>query len=256
MARFLVESRTLFQHVPRTGGTFVEEVIDQSGIQCNRWISKQDNRLCPKKHSLLAHYHRHQMALVDRVVCFVRHPVEYYSSVWRYLHDAAQFSKRWESGRMSALWRKWRWHPFKQAARLYRPDFAEWTEAVIESEPCWATRLMSLYVGPEDGEFAAFIGRTETLEADLLEVLERLGHRIDEKLILGRGRVNQSKTAPIPIPSELQERICREERVLIRRFYSPDTLDKRWCRRPPRPPGNARLPAPGTPQDRPEAGLG
>lgn len=233
MARFLPESGLLIQHIPRTGGTFVEDAIDRLGILCSRWASKQDSRKCPKKHSLLSHYHRDQMAVVKRVACFVRHPVAYYASAWRYLHESRMASRR----RLSHMWLRWRWHPFRQAALLYKQDFCEWMDAMIEQEPGWATRLAAWYVGPENGEFCDFIGRTETLVPDLIELLTRLGYSVDTELLDCMGRSNQSGLrSQVVVPDDFRERICREERVLIRRFYSPDTEAKRWYRRPPRLP--------------------
>lgn len=240
MARFIPDCGLLFQHVPRTGGTFVEQVVDGLGVEVNRWISKQNSKLCPKKHSLLSHYYREQMVLVKRIACFVRHPVDYYVTTWQYLNEARSIS----SGRLQQMWVRWKWHPFRQAAMAYRPDFSEWVDALIEAEPGWATRLMAWYVGPEHGEFCDFIGRTETLVPDLVELLTAVGHPVREDALLAAGRANAAKTSKPEVSDLVRERICREERVLIRRFYSADTEAKRWYRRPPR---NARLPAPGTP---------
>jgi len=223
MARFLIEPGALFQHIPRTGGTFVETAIDDLKIPCNRWISKQP-KSCPKKHSLFFHYHHDQKKSVRFVFTFVRHPVDYYSSVWRYLHDARLVRE----SRLSLLWTKHSWHPFRQAALLYKPDFAEWVDALLETEPAWATRLIGWYVGPEGGEFANFIGRTETLTADLANLLVNFGYQCEADALLQRPRLNLSFTPPPAIPDELRNRICREERVLIRRFYGTETATKRW----------------------------
>ena len=172
------------------------------------------------------------MGQVKQIVAFVRHPVDYYVTTWRYLHSSRYASYT----RLSNLWTRWRWHPFRQAALLYRADFCEWVDVMIEQEPGWATRLMAWYVGPEHGEFCDFIGRTETLVTDLAEVLNRLGHPVNESSLAAIGRVNQSPAEQVDVPDDLRARIEREERVLIRRFYGPDTADMRWFRRPPRNP--------------------
>ena len=223
MARYLIDSKALFQHIPRTGGTFVETVIDDMKIPCIRWISKQPLGY-PKKHCLFFYYQNHQKVNVKFVFAFVRHPVDYYMSTWRYLHDAAQF----RSSRLAALWSKFIWHPFRNVGLIYKPDFCEWVEGVLEQEPAWATRLMESYVGPEHGEFCQFIGRTETLRSDLANLLIHFNYQIDPSDLLKEPKVNKSLTPPPAIPDELRNRICREERVLIRRFYSEDTLVKRW----------------------------
>lgn len=239
MARFVPDCGLLIQHVPRTGGTFVEQVLDRADFEVFHWNSKQqDPKACPKKHSLLSHYCRDKMVLVKRVACFVRHPVSYYASTWQYLHESRLSSYR----RLTNIWNRWQWHPFRQAALLYRADFCEWVDVLLEQEPGWATRLMSWYAGPEHGEYCDFIGRTETIVPDLAELLGAFGHPVSMDALELIGRANAS-TVPKPcIPDELLARIEREERVLIRRFYSDSTLVKRWYKRPPR---NRRLPAPG-----------
>jgi len=230
MARFLHDSGVLIQHIPRTGGTFVEHAIDRLCISSTRWLGRQNIKDYPKKHALLSHYYWGQLAEVRHVVCFVRHPVDYYVSVWQYLHSTRQASRR----RLAHLWTRWRWHPHRQAALLYRADFCEWAEAVLEAEPCWATRLMTWYVGPEDGEYCTFIGRTDTLIPDLLELLPAFGYEVSEDVLIGIGKAN-AFVGRVEVPDELRARIEREERVLIRRFYGAAS-GKRWYRRLPRNP--------------------
>lgn len=222
MARFLPDSGALFQHVPRTGGTFVQEALTALAVPTTHWTKRVPDS--PKKHSLLNHYYPSYMVEVKLIFAFVRHPVDYYSSVWRYLHDARQVSRR----RFSLTITKHRWHPFKQAALLYKPDFCEWVDAMVEAEPAWATRLFESYVGPEDGEFCQFIGRTETVRSDLANLLIHFNYRIDPADLIKVPKANKSLSPPPDIPDELRNRICRQERVLIRRFYGHATMCKRW----------------------------
>ena len=226
MARLLYDPGLLIQHIPRTGGTFVEDVIAQLKIPCHKMLVRKQLSTV-KKHSLLFQYGTKQMERANAIACFVRHPADYYSSVWRYMHECRMISRT----RLANLWNRWPWHPFRQAALLYKPDFAEWVDAMTEHEPAWATRLFALYVGPECGEFCDFIGRTETLKADLIELLIRFGciSNPDQIDLIDRAEpANVALVSRVDIPNELRERICREERVLIRRFYGPNTLAKRW----------------------------
>lgn len=71
---------------------------------------------------------------------------------------------------------RWQWHPFKTAAKLFRPNFSQWCYALTSAEPAWATRLFEQYVGPEGGEFCRFIGHTETIELDFCSIAGSLGY--------------------------------------------------------------------------------
>ena len=105
---------------------------------------------------------------------------------------------------------------------------------MIEHEPGWATRLMGWYAGPENGEFCTFIGRNESLVEDLAEMLGRFGYSADRQILAAMGRKNATgPSSRVEVPDALREWICREERVLIRRFYGPGTMSKRLYRKSP-----------------------
>lgn len=215
MARYLLESKALFLHVPRTGGSWVERAIDLCQIKRVGWLEKQPLYL-PRKHCLLSHYHRTEMAKVDYVFAFVRHPVAYYESVWKWLGRNRNFMQS-----------HWRWHPHRAAGELYRPEFDDWVDAMLTNEPLWCTRLFEQYVGPPGGEFCNYIGRTETLARDFREVMEHLGHEENVKLhrpeLEALGKVNNidrklSWSAP------LLAKVLETERSVIERFCEPTKI--------------------------------
>ena len=118
MARFLPESGLLIQHMPRTGGTWVERAVRRCGIRHSNWISSQP-RWLPKKHSLITHYRFPKMARVRLIACFVRHPLAYYESVWKWM---ARGMKR----RGAVHLRRYSWHPRFCSVRWYQLDFNDW----------------------------------------------------------------------------------------------------------------------------------
>lgn len=233
MARFLPDSGTLFQHVPRTGGTFVEKAIDLLGIGCSRW-SKHVRKGFSKKHALLARYDFRMLGNVKFMFAFVRHPVEYYVSTWRYMQAEKNRHPRGlpEKDYLTSLTDDYfSWHPFRSAARLYRDDFASWVCKMVELEPGWCSRLFEWYVGPRGGEFVDFIGRTETLVDDVKAVLIYLGYADEVERNqdeLGRLRVNESQTPRPDMSNSLAELILRSERTALSQFWEPETASKRW----------------------------
>jgi hypothetical protein len=232
VARFLPDSGALFQHVPRTGGTFVEKAIDLLGIGCSRW-SKHVRKGFSKKHALLARYDFRALGNVKFTFAFVRHPVEYYVSTWRYMQAEKNRHPRGlpEKDYLTSLTDDYfSWHPFRSAARLYQDDFASWVCQMVEHEPGWCSRLFEWYVGPRGGEFVDFIGRTETLASDFTEVMAALGYHRQGFLgeLVLRPRVNESQT-PRPIVSDLiKQAILRSERTTLAQFWGTETKDRRW----------------------------
>lgn len=220
MARYLTKSRALFQHVPRTGGSWVEKAIDLCGIERVGWLEKQPPWL-PRKHALLGHYHRRPLARVEFVFAFVRHPIPYYESTWKWLRaNGAEFMQK-----------HWTWHPHMTAARHYHSDFNRWVEAMLNEEPLWYTRLIEQYVGPEGGEFVDWIGRTETMTVDLPVLLESLGYRAEVKRYRDELQA-LSNTNVIPERIDwspgLPARVERAERSVIERFCTGTNEARRF----------------------------
>lgn len=127
---------------------------------------------------------------------------------------------------------KWHWHPNVDAVRVWDDDFNVWVRNMIDTFPGWLGRMYAQYVGPEGGEFAHFIGRTQTLDADLKRVLVYLGHG-EQYLRYQRQIIDWPKTrrssGPRPGYNEdVKAALIASERECIRRFYSPLTINKRF----------------------------
>ena len=196
MARFLSSSRALFQHIPRTGGTWVEQAIDYLGIHRSRWICKQPRRL-PRKHALLRHYYPNEAAKVNYVFTFVRHPVSYYESNWRWLNG---FRKNKRSIQRIAnpkrSGQQWDWHPQRIPAKHFHPDFNVWMQRILDNEPAWCTRLFEWYCGPEGGEYCNYIGRQESLVHDFIEVIASyLNYDLTDEQIAGLHELNEKNSS-------------------------------------------------------------
>jgi len=223
MSRFLRASNSLFLHIPRTGGTWVKSVIAAGGIR-----SCQCNGKGPWSHCLIGHYEKEWFERFDFFFSFVRHPLSYYESAWKYCCEKTRSPLG-----PKALCR-WKMHPFSKVCRVHEElkceNFDRWVEGVLEHEPCWYTRLIESFVGPEYREFHQFIGRTETIHQDLSDVLCHLGHKIDEDLVRDHPRKNVN-SRKIIWNSDLKARVLFGERDMIKRFYGEKTTDKRWYER-------------------------
>jgi len=220
MARYLPDTKTLIQHIPRCAGTFVEKAIEAADIKFVRWVSKQASWL-PKKHSMLNHYHRNQMARVENVAAFVRHPITYYESVFKWLTRM--------KGKHKGMHDHWRWHPHKTADHWYEEangHFDDWVWLILRKEPMWYTRMIEQYVGPDGGEFCDFIGRTESVAADLADLLTHLGYSFKPHAFASVERKN-AIVSDLVWKGSLKDDVLAVERLVVERFYG-DRINERF----------------------------
>jgi hypothetical protein len=103
---------------------------------------------------------------------------------------------------------------------------------MLENEPAWYTRLIEQYVGPEGGEFASYVGRTERLVQDLVAILRSLGYAISNVQAAnldGLPRKNTLQCSPHDSwPPELAARVLTAEQVVLRRFYGDNYTKLRF----------------------------
>ncbi len=217
MARYLPRESVLFLHVPRTGGTFVEKVIDLLGVIVGRANADVRNGL-PRDHTLIGHRAASKVR-PRRIFAIVRHPIAYYESVWKWLTKAQPRPMK----------KSWSWHPHMSAARLWHPDFGCWVAAMLVEEPLWYTRIVEQFVGPEGGEWCHFVGRTRTVAEDVLAALGLFGYAREAAAVrdrvLAMGPVNAIR-AEVDWPRQAMQRVLETEGSVLRRFYG-DNLERR-----------------------------
>jgi len=220
MSLLYMQPKVGFLHIPRTGGTWVEMASRHLGTRVRYWCQK-DPKSLPVNHRLLCHPH---IQRAQWRFAFVRHPIDYYKSAWKWIVTSQPKPMKYT----------WKWHPHMTAARIYVPGmpFAEWLSELLDAEPCWCTRLFESYVGPPGGEFVQFIGRTRTLVEDFVTVVRRMG--FDDEDIIEAVRTTPPANAismAADMPNDLRERVLREDRSIIARFWGPNTTERRWYAR-------------------------
>ena len=202
MSTHLIQANALFLHIPKTGGTWVEEALKAGGI-ATEYAQALDT--VSWRHAL--RYHLTQNFRF--AFTFVRHPLSWYESWWKF---QAGIWTRYEPGV---------WHPQRVLERCAADDFSAFIRLCLEHEPAYVSRLYEWYIGPPGLECVDLVCRYEDLADDLVRVLRRLGYDFDEAALRRQAPANVSrKLAGKPVwDPGLRQRVLELEAPAIRRFY-------------------------------------
>ena len=132
--------------------------------------------------------------------CFVRHPLSWYESWWRYMQG-----RGWHP--WGPAYRGKTWHPNQMLDGLGSPDFNTFVSNVARARPGYVTELYSWYTAPS----IEFVGRQENLKDDLATVLRRLDLPFDEDRLRSKARENESPSEPIEWDPRVRAEVLRLE---------------------------------------------
>lgn len=138
----------------------------------------------------------------DRFVFgFVRHPLTWWASFWRY--------------RMATGWDEENTIDFAAGS----DSFDAFIRNVVNRLPGYLSRLYTDYLGPPDAEIS-FVGRYESLAFDLPRALALAGVPFDPARLLMESPVNVSEGWEVGYSPRLAERLLEAESEAVTRFYS------------------------------------
>lgn len=187
--------RIFFWHIPKTGGRWVLEALSRRRARAG--LSRVP-KVYPEAKPLMLFGHHAPPGQVaeefkrDRFhFCFVRHPLSWYRSWWSYRIRRKRSDKR------------------HYADRFHRDTCDEFVNVVLDEHPGFVTELFRLYVGP-NGDQMDYVGRTETLLADLKEVIRLSGQPVNAPF---------DDLAPMNVSSALPE-------IAPRAVVSPATAER------------------------------
>jgi hypothetical protein len=206
----LVTAKTLFVHVPKTGGTSVRSMIAAAGIACRESGDFDIERHYGIGELAAAHGDVVQTRLTFG---FVRNPVSWYKSRWAWAVVTGLPSIA--MGKPSAA-RHW-------MMGCWAPTFAAFAANAIERYPGVATQTMFRMLGLWQSPCVTEVCRTETLEEDLIDVLDTAGERFDKKKMMDCPREHVAACGELAsrtdVSRELKNRIEAAEPLLMQRFY-------------------------------------
>jgi len=193
-----------FLHIPKCGGTWVNHAMSAAGLPLQ--VVPPDNQ-----HAVAATEGRF-------VFTFVRHPLTWYPSFWRFRWNAAEYL---EEGPTEERLRAYA----RQAAEAIdeclvdehgRPrSFADFVEACLSRHPGFLSHKYALYTAP-----AAFVGRQESLCADLLAALRQSRADFDPQAVRRTPKINEANLKfSADYPPGLARRLLAAEAAAVKEFY-------------------------------------
>jgi hypothetical protein len=215
----LLRNQAVFLHIPKTGGTWVRNVLKQFDLvegNLGHGHSPYDRAFWHEKlhHDLKVARYMFRRAIRSRRMqprmdpqafkfCFVREPLSWYESYWRFMESIDWAWKTW-GDEMDP----YRWDPCAMINQQGSPDFNAFMHNVNKKRPGFVTELYSWYVRPG----VDFVGKNENLTNDLIEAFRLMKLNIDPKLILAVPRQNET---PSHIPKPEWDPALRRETMRL-----------------------------------------
>lgn len=227
----LLKCGAVFLHIPKTGGSWVTHVLNKCNLVERAFGHKHADMDRVLYHPNFLGGRKYLSELIKRRLhpmfqkqyertnykfCFVRHPMSWYESWWKYMSGP---ELRW--GHWGDEHNVEKWHPNSILNGLGDDDFNSFVRKVIKKRPGYVTELYGWYTKPG----IDFIGKQENLVDDLIFVLNHLNVNFDEDRIRTSARVLASPTPKKPIKWEedLRKEVERLEYAGIVRYkYLPE----------------------------------
>lgn len=221
----ILKGGAVFLHVPKTGGNWVTKVLDECGLVRGRLGHKHadfNRLLAPVNPASWGPFGYFSWRKIRRTLepkpfmfCFVRHPLKWYESWFKYMAQPARKWRDWGSEK-----EVFDWHPNAVLNGCGADDFNQFVRNVAGKRPGYVTELYAAYAQPQ----VDFIGKQENLRADLVTVLKRLNLDFDEDFVLNYQDVGVSPEPGRKVewdPALREQMLALEHIALLRYGYLP-----------------------------------
>lgn len=216
----LLKSGDVFLHIPKTGGNWVTDVLEEQGLVAycvGHKHSDVDRTFHLNRHSNLSFLRYHasrSLGLVKRkpyVFCMVRHPLRWYESWFKYMSQQRNNWKDWGNQAFMGGW-----HPNYELNGCDHQHFVAFLEWVHHHHPGYVSQMFYRYTYKD----VDYVGKQENLAADLVAILDQTGLSYDREAVLKKGPVGVSKYKgePLEWPAELRAEVLKAEHSAILRY--------------------------------------
>jgi len=203
----LLKCSAIFLHIPKTGGNWVAEVLDDNDLVFAHFGEKHSSmeQILEFEKWFRVPYKYSKPNKPFFKFCFIRHPLKWYES--------------WFNMQGALGWPNWGgnpdvWHPNAMLDGLGDPDFNKFVAKVLKRRPGYVSELYGWYTIPG----IDFVGKQENLVDDLLTVLNMLNVKVDEYRIRNFKHINVSEKTDFQWDPDLKKEMERVEVAAFKRF--------------------------------------
>jgi len=202
---WLPSQNMVFIHIPKTGGVAVEQALQRhfTDAQCLRhhWHG------CPGRHvtlTLLQEY-QHPAGLAEPF-CFIRHPVHWYVSMWRYLQDV-RIGREKKGKRYESFLEEYKWHPMRWYVEPAKLPFHLFVKHMTTFKPGVYSSICETYTQEID-----LVRFTATLAEDLESLFSGIGGKVEH--------TNVSKYPKPVVTAGVRSAILESEHDVIEKHFA------------------------------------
>ena len=222
----LLRNGAVFLHIPKTGGNWVREVLEKLDlIECEIGHKHADvDRVLFEPYFNTGwverlkrqYWNQHSLYNPPFIFCFVRHPLSWYESWFKYMSQPKRNWREWPH-RIGSL----DWHPNSPINGTGNKEFNSFVQNVIKKFPGYVTQMYGWYTK----RGVDFLGHQESLREDMVELLRRLEVEFDPDFVLEYLPVGVSPKPENPVfwDNEVRTKAIRVEYAGILKYgYSAE----------------------------------
>ena len=198
MSAFYPDLNATFVHIPKCGGSFIENILSKA--------TKQE----PVEKTKLVGRHATYFQILNKankVFSQVREPVSWYVSYYRFCKD----KKR-------TIWEPKVWHPTDILSKCDWSDFNKWVKSVQKIRPSFLTRMYESFLGDERMSTGIRIFRLEDMPYSLKHIFDYLETNKEIPEIIDTD-YNKSISSIPRISRKTIKLIKEREKNIYERFY-------------------------------------
>ena len=225
----LLPRNAIVLHIPKTGGEWVAEVLARQGLIVRKFTGHADTRTAAlefdqwfrgtlpgrKKEFLQRICYPKRPAAAEKpfFISFVRHPLRWYESMFKYCRQ-----RGWPY-HGSRDYSPFSWGAISWLNGIRADSFGAYLKQILGTRRGFLTDLYAEYTGP----MVDFVGRTERLADDLVEILGKKGLAFDPENIRNQPPLNTTPCEPLSWDAGIRKEIIQTEWALFERYnYDPE----------------------------------